>query len=241
MPPGDMDMTRGDKPGGREGNGRYGAGVPEGKKRERHMVARATRPAFAAAVGALVIAAGANADDAGERAFANELRILPAFTAQLEHTVTGAGATRRETARLEMDPARASFRLRYETLPIEIWRVGRRVMTVPSAAERPARERAESAGKLAALLFLVGSGVVTKNMDVTLEPKETQVDYVLSPRNEGNPIAWIRCEFDGVGLLRASVLERGGELHRIVLRRRELHRPVASEGVQARPAPTVAT
>ena len=175
----------------------------------------------AAAVVAVFVTAGALADDAGERAFANELRILPAFTAQVEHTVIHAETNRRDTARLEMDPARARFRLRYETLPIEIWRSGRRVVTFPSGSGQPPRDRARSAGKLAALLFMIGSGAAARHMDVTLEPKETQVDYVLSPRNEANPIAWIRYEFDDVGLVRASVLERSGELHRIVLSDRQ--------------------
>ena len=192
------------------------------------MGARATRPVLAAAMGAALLTAGAAADDAGERAFANELRILPAFTAQLEHTVTRDEESGSETARLEMDPGSASFRLRYQTLPIEIWRAGGRVMTVPSGAGKPTPVRAERAGKLAALLFMVGSGAVTRKMDVTLEPHETHVGYVLSPRDEANPIEWIRYEFDGVGLHRASVLERGGELHRIVLSQREPCRAHAS-------------
>ena len=185
------------------------------------MSASVRRQVSAAAVVAVFACAGAAADDAGERAFANELRILPAFTAHVEHTVVRGTQSTRDTARLEMDPARASFRLCYETLPIEILRAGRRVMTVPSGADKPPRERAVSAGKLAALLFMVGSGAATTHMDVVLEPKQTQVDYVLSPRNEASPIAWIRYEFDGVGLVRASVLERSGELHRIELRERK--------------------
>ncbi|MCY4453012.1 MAG: hypothetical protein OXC01_13765 [Immundisolibacterales bacterium] len=202
------------------------------------MNARARNLVFAAAAGAILLTVDAAADDAGERAFANELRILPAFTAQLDHTVVQGTRSSRDTARLEMDPARRSFRLCYETLPIEIWRVGRKVVTVPTGEGRPARDRALSAGKLAALLFMVGSGVASKHMEVALEPKETQVDYVLSPRNEGNPIAWIRYEFDDVGLLRASVLERSGELHRIVLSERK---PVTESEPEAAGAPAAAT
>ena len=206
------------------------------------MVESARRPLLIAAFGAVLLAAGAAvADDAGERAFANELRILPAFSAHLEHTVTQGGKSRSETAWIDMDPASVSFRLRYETLPIEIWRVGGRVATVPAGSERPTRDRAESAGKLAALLFMVGNGVVSRHMDVTLEPKETQVDYVLSPRNDANPIAWIRYEFDDVGLLRASVLERSGELHRVELSDRKAYVARAPELPDAPEAPVAAT
>ena len=185
------------------------------------MTARARSTAFAAALGATLLASVSAADDAGTRAFANELRVLPAFTAHIEHTVVGAQMSRRDTARLEMDPARAIFRLRYETLPIVILRAGRRVVTLPSGAGKAPRDRAVSAIKLAALLFMVGSGVASTHMEVTLEPKETDVDYVLSPRNDASPIAWIRYGFDDVGLVRASVLERSGELHRIVLSERK--------------------
>ena len=185
------------------------------------MSASVRRQVSAAAIVAVFLSPGTAADDAGERAFANELRILPAFTAQVEHTVIHAETSRRDKARLEMDPARARFRLRYETLPIEIWRAGQRVVTIPSGTGRPPRDRAESAGKLAALLYMVGSGVAAKHMDVTLMPRVTQVAYLLSPRNDANPIAWIRYEFDDVGLARASVLERSGELHRIVLSERK--------------------
>ena len=201
------------------------------------------RPVLAAAVVAAFVTAGAAADDAGERAFANELRILPAFTAHLVHTVIHAETSRRDEACLEMDPARAVFRLRYETLPIEILRLGRRVVTVPSGDEKPPRERAESAGKLAALLFMVGSRAPSTRMEVTFEPRQTQVDYVLSPRNDGNPIAWIRYEFDDVGLLRASVLERSGALHRIEFTERKLHpeseRELGGEAIEAPAAATV--
>ena len=76
-------------------------------------------------------------------------------------------------------------------------------------------------------------------MDVTLEPKETQVDYVLSPRNDGNSIAWIRYEFDDVGLLRVSVLERNGELHRIVLSERKLFTESGPEAEKAKAAATL--
>ena len=203
------------------------------------MSVRARKLVFAAAAGAILLTVEAAADDAGERAFANELRILPAFTAQLDHTVVRGKESSRDTARLEMDPARASFRLCYETLPIEIWRVEKRVVTVPTGEGRPPPDRAQSAGKLAALLFMVGSGVASKHMDVTLEPKETQVDYVLSPRNDGNSIAWIRYEFDDVGLLRVSVLERNGELHRIVLSERKLFTESGPEAEKAKAAATL--
>ena len=203
------------------------------------MSARARKLVFAVAAGAILLTVDAAADDAGERAFANELRILPAFSARLEHTVTRGAKNRRDTARLDMDPARVSFRLCYETLPIEIWRVGRKVVTVPTGRGRPPTDRALSAGKLAALLFMVGGGVASKHMEVALEPKETQVDYVLSPRNDGNPIAWIRYEFDDVGLLRVSVLERSGELHRIVLSERKLFTESGPEATGAKAAATL--
>ena len=205
------------------------------------MTSTSMRPAVAAAFGAALLTTGAFADDAGERAFANELRILPAFSAHLVHTVTRAYETRRETAQLDMDPARASFRLRFETLPMDVWRVGGRMLAVPSRPGKPTREQAVSAGKLAGLLFLVGSRLTAENLDVTLERKDSQVQYTLLPRTEGSPIAWICFVFDDVGLQRAAVLEHGGDLHRIVLLRREVHRTVATDDVPARPAPTVAT
>ena len=207
------------------------------------MSASPRRQVSAAAVVAVFVTAGAAADDAGERAFANELRILPAFSAQVEHTVVRGTQSTRDTARLEMDPARASFRLCYETLPFEILRVGGRVMTVPSGTGKPPRERAVSAGKLAALLFMVGSGAAAStHMEVVLESKQTQVDYVLSPRNDANPIAWIRYEFDDVGLARASVLERSGELHHIEFRERTpyLEREPDADGAAPAPA-TIST
>ena len=206
------------------------------------MGARATTPVRAAAAAAAVLlAAGASADDAGERAFANELRILPAFTAELEHTVTVAEETRRETARLEMDPGSASFRLRYQTLPIRIWRAGTRVVTLPTGVGKPPRARAESAGKLAVLLFMVGSGAMPREMEVTLVQHECHVDYVLSPRDEANPIQRIQYEFDDVGLARAFVLERGGVLHRIELRERVSYEAVDFEVEEAEAVRIVTT
>ena len=206
------------------------------------MGARATTPIRAvAAAAAVLLAAGASADDAGERAFANELRILPAFTARLDHTVTVAEETRRETARLEMDPGSASFRLRYETLPIQILRAGMRVMSLPTGVDKPPHARAESAGKLAALLFMVGSGTIPKKMEVTLVQRGCHVDYVLSPRDEANPIERIQYEFDDVGLVRAFVVEQGGVLHRIELRERVMHEAVGAGMEEAPAAHTVTT
>ena len=205
------------------------------------MGARASRPFLAAvAASSMLFGAAAAADDAGERAFANELRILPAFTARLEHTVTDAEETRHEEARLEMAPRHATFRLRYRTLPIEIWRSGAKVATIPSGAGNPPPVRAESAGRLAAVLFMVGSGAMPRGMDVTLVQGQTHVDYVLSPRNKANPIERIRYEFDDVGLVRACVLERGGALHRIELSERVLYEAVESE-TEATPAVRTAT
>ena len=218
--------------------------VPVDLKRthwEMTMGTRATKPILAAlAASSVLLGGGAAADDAGERAFANELRILPAFTAQLEHTVTVAEKTSSEVARLEMDPRRASFRLRYRTLPIEIWRAGTKVVTMPSGAGKPPQTRAESAGKLAALLFMVGSGAMPREMDVTLAQYRTHVNYALSPRDEANPIERIQYEFDDVGLVRAFVLERGGVLHRIELRERVLYEAADSE-VEEPPAVRIVT
>ena len=135
------------------------------------MGARAKKPILAAlAASSILLGGAAAADDAGERAFANELRILPAFTARLEHTVTVGEETRLEVARLEMAPGCAGFRLRYRTLPFEIWRAGTKVVTMPSGAGTPPRDRRESAGKLAALLFMVGSGAMPRDMDVRPDP-----------------------------------------------------------------------
>ena len=204
------------------------------------MSTRARKAALSGAMGAVLVMAGAAADDAGERAFANELRILPAFTAQIEHTATRAEERTHETARLEMSPGHASFRLRYETLPIEILRVGRTLMTVPSGAGKPPQARMERARKLAALLLILGSGAVTRQMEVMLEPHESHVEYLLSPRDEGNAIEWIRYEFDDVGLRRAVVLERSGERHRIVLTGREAYEENELEA-EAEEAPEVVT
>ena len=193
------------------------------------MGARAKKPILAAlAASSFLLGGGAAADDAGARALANELRILPAFTARIEHTVTNAEETHREVARLEMAPGCATFRLRYETLPIEIWRAGTKVVTMPSGAAKPPRPRAESAGKLAALLFMVGSGAMPRKMDVALDQHGTHVDYVLLPRDEANPIERIQYEFDDVGLVRVFVLERGGVLHRIELSERVSYEAVDS-------------
>ena len=211
------------------------------------MGTRATKPILAAlAASSVLLGGGAAADDAGERAFANELRILPAFTAQLEHTVTVAKKTSSEVARLEMDPRRASFRLRYRTLPIEIWRAGTKVVTMPSGAGKPPRPRAESAGKLAALLFMVGSGVIPRHMDVTLAQRQAHVDYVLTPRDQANPIERIQYEFDHVGLRRATVFERSGAVHRIELSEHVSHEAVGAEAVDSDagappPTPTLTT
>ena len=194
------------------------------------MGARAKKPILAVLAATSILLGGAAAvDDAGERAFANELRILPAFTARLEHTVVVGEETRLEVARLEMAPECAGFRLRYQTLPIEIWRAGAKVVTMPSGAGKAARDRRESAGKLAALLFMVGSGALPRNMDVALTRHGSHVAYVVVPRDESNPIERIRYEFDDVGLARAFVLERGGVLHRIELSERVSYEAVGSE------------
>ena len=191
------------------------------------------------AAGSVLVGGAAAADDAGERAFANELRMLPPFTARLEHTVTIAEETRREVARLEMASGCASFRLRYQTLPIQIWRAGAKVVTMPSGAGKPPPTRAESAGKLAALLFMVGSGAMPRNMDVTLAQHGTHVAYVLSPRDGESPIERIQYEFDDVGLARAFVLERGGVLHRIELSDRVMFDAVDTAAEEAPAARTV--
>ena len=206
------------------------------------MSTRARKAALSGAMGAVLVMVGAAADDAEERAFSNELRILPAFTAQIEHTATGAEESTRDTARLEMSPDHASFRLRYETLPIEIWRVGTILMTVPAGVDKPPKARMERAGKLAALLLMLGSGAVTQQMKVMLEPHESHVEYLLSPRDEGNAIEWIRYEFDDVGLRRAFVLERSGERHLIVLTGRKPYEENEFEAeAEAEEAPEVAT
>ena len=194
------------------------------------MGAREKRPILAVlAATSILLAGAAAADGAGERAFANELRILPAFTARLEHTVTVGEEIRHEVARLEMAPGCAGFRLRYRTLPFEIWRAGTKVVTIPSGAGKPPRDRRESAGKLAALLFMVGSGAMPRDMDVALTQHGTHVAYVVVPRDESNPIERIQYEFDDVGLARAFVLERGGVLHRIELSERVSYESVDSE------------
>ena len=205
------------------------------------MGARAKKPILAALAASSILLGGAAADDAGERAFANELRILPAFTARLEHTVTVGEETRLEVARLEMAPGCAGFRLRYRTLPFEIWRAGTKVVTMPSGAGTPPRDRRESAGKLAALLFMVGSGAMPQDMDVALTQRGTHVAYVVVPRDESNPIERIQFEFDDVGLARAFVLERGGVLHRIELSERVSYEAVDSGIDEAPPARIVTT
>ena len=194
------------------------------------MGAREKRPILAVlAATSILLAGAAAADDAGERAFANELRILPAFTARLEHAVTVGEETRLEVARLEMAPGCAGFRLRYRTLPFEIWRAGTKVVTMPSGVGKLSRDRRESAGKLAALLFMVGSGAMPRDMDVALTQHGTHVAYVVVPRDGSNPIERIQYEFDDVGLARAFVLERGGVLHRIELSERVSYESVDSE------------
>ena len=194
------------------------------------MGARAKKAILAVLAATSILLGGeVAADDAGERAFANELRILPAFTARLEHTVVVGEETRLEVARLEMAPECAGFRLRYRTLPFEIWRAGAKVVTMPSGAGKPTQDRRESAGKLAALLFMVGSGALPRNMDVALTQHGSHVAYVVVPRDESNPIERIRYEFDDVGLARAFVLERGGVLHRIELSERVSYEAVGSE------------
>lgn len=202
------------------------------------MGAREMRPILAVfAATSILLAGAAAADDAGERAFANELRILPAFTARLEHVVTVGEELRHEVARLEMAPGCAGFRLRYRTLPFEIWRAGTKVVTMPTGTGKPPpRDRRESAGKLAALLFVVGSGAMPRDMDVALTQHGTHVAYVVVPRDESNPIERIQYEFDDVGLARAFVLERGGVLHRIELSERVSHEAVESEIDEAPPA-----
>ena len=206
------------------------------------MGTREKRPILAVlAATSILLAGAAAADDAGERAFANELRILPAFTARLEHAVTVGEETRLEVARLEMAPGCAGFRLRYRTLPFEIWRAGTKVVTMPSGAGTPPRDRRESAGKLAALLFMVGSGAMPRDMDVTLTQQGTHVAYVVVPRDGSNPIERIQYEFDDVGLARAFVLERGGVLHRIELSERVLHEAVDAGTGEAPPAHIVTT
>ena len=141
----------------------------------------------------------------------------------------GREETRREVARLEMASGCASFRLRYQTLPIQIWRAGAKVVTMPSGVGKLSRDRRESAGKLAALLFMVGSGAMPRDMDVALTQHGTHVAYVVVPRDESNPIERIQYEFDDVGLARAFVLERGGVLHRIELSERVSYESVDSE------------
>ncbi len=206
------------------------------------MGARAKRPVLAAlAATSILLGGAAAADEAGERAFANELRILPAFTARLEHAVTVGEETRLEIARLEMAPGCAGFRLRYRTLPFEIWRAGTKVVTMPSGAGKPSRDRRESASKLAALLFMIGSGAMPRGMDVALTQHGTHVSYVVVPRSESNPIERIQYEFDDVGLSRAFVLERGGVLHRIELSERVSHEAVDAGIGEAPPAHIVTT
>lgn len=205
------------------------------------MCARAKKPVLAIlAATSILLGRAVAADDAGERAFANELRILPAFTARLEHTVTVGEETRLEVARLEMAPGRAGFRLRYRTLPFEIWRAGTRVVTMPSGAGKPPRDRRESAGKLAALLFLVGNGAMLPNIDVALTQHGTHVAYVVVPRGESNPIERFRLEFDDVGLARASALERSGVRHRVELSERVSYEAGGS-GTDKAPAARIVT
>ena len=197
----------------------YGAGRLKRTHWEMTMGTRATRPILAAlAASSVLLGGGAAADDAGERAFANELRILPAFTAQLEHTVTVAEKTSSEVARLEMDPRRAGFRLRYRTLPIEIWRAGMKVVTMPSGAGKPPRTRAESAGKLAALLFMVGSGAMPREMDVTLaqrqDPRRLRADAARpSEPDRADPVRVRPCRVY-VGRLRVRTSPERAAPHR---------------------------
>lgn len=140
-----------------------------------------------------------------------------------------------------MAPRWASFRLRYRTLPIQIWRAGAKIVTMPSGTGKPPRARAESAGKLAALLFMVGSGAMPREMDVTLAQHGAYVKYVLSPRDGANPIQRIQYEFDDVGLVRAFVLERGGVVHRIELSERVLYETVDARAEEASTARLVTT
>ena len=206
------------------------------------MGARAKKPILAVLAATSILLGGAAvADDAGGRAFANELRILPAFTARLEYTVTVGEEIRHEVARLEMAPGCAGFRLRYRTLPFEIWRAGTKVVTMPSGVGKLSRDRRESAGKLAALLFMVGSGAMPRNMDVAVTQHGTRVAYVVVPRDESNPIERIQYDFDDVGLARAFVLERCGVLHRIELSERVSYESVDSEIDEPPPARIVTT
>lgn len=205
------------------------------------MGARAKRPILAVLVATSILLGGTGAaDDAGERAFANELRILPAFTARLEHTVTIGEESHHEVARLEMAPGFAGFRLRYRTLPFEIWRAGTKVVTMQSGSGTPPQDRRESAGKLAALLYMIGSRAMPRNTAVTLTQHGTHVAYVVVPQDESNPIVRIQYEFDDVGLARAFVLERGGVLHRIELRERVSYEAVNSE-IDEAPAARIVT
>ena len=205
------------------------------------MGARAKKPILAAlAATSILLCGAAAADDAGERAFANELRILPAFTARLEHTVVVGEETRLEVARLEMAPECAGFRLRYRTLPFEIWRAGTKVVTMPSGTGKPTQDRRESAGKLAALLFMVGSGALPRNMDVALTQRGTHVAYVAVPRDESNPIereaSRRLAEHHGMAAGGDEVLERCVKpSHRYIVGRRLPDKAIAVLGAAGGP------
>ena len=204
------------------------------------MGAREKKPILAVLAAASILLGGESAaDDAGESVFANELRILTAFTARL-NTVTVDEETRLEVTRLEMAPGCAGFRLWYRTLPFDIWWAGTKVVRMPSGAGKLPRDRRESAGKLAALLFMVGSGAMPRNTGVTLTQHGTHVAYVVVPRDEPNPIERIQYEFDDVGLARSFVLERGGVLYRIELSERVSYEAVDSE-IDEAPAARIVT
>ena len=171
-----------------------------------------------------VVWQAARADQEGRNAFENELRILPAFTAEMSYKAGNDEASMHETARIVVLPKSGQIRIGYETLPLEIvidrgtWH-GR---TTERGLKEVAQERRVRAARVgAALGFLLNPGM-TEEMDTRMENRGEYVEYRVSrrPGAEGE-IIWIAYRFDHRGPRSMTIGNRSGGSQEVKFEGRE--------------------
>ena len=99
-----------------------------------------------AMAGLALVSMTAIADDAGRGAFENEIRILPAFLAELTHSTTGTGR-QADTAIVAVHPGSGQVWMYYASLGIEILAQRGGIRTVSEAENLPQRWRTEAGRK----------------------------------------------------------------------------------------------